>query len=61
MPLAVDDAGARKAFILLPGKDTPSLPPELIAAMGKPITVRGDVTTRGGVNVVLVHSWAPRS
>jgi hypothetical protein len=57
IPLAVYDAKARKATILLPGKDKTSLPPDLIRAMGRQVTVQGNVTTRGEVSFILVQSW----
>jgi hypothetical protein len=57
IPAAIYDAQSRKAFVLLPGRDKASLPPELIAAMGRRITVRGDVINRGGTAFVTVRSW----
>jgi hypothetical protein len=57
IPVALYDARSRKAFVLLPGRDKTSLSPELIAAMGRKVTVRGDVLSRGGMSFMTVHSW----
>jgi hypothetical protein len=57
IPLAVYDAEARQAFVLLPGRDKASLPPELVAAMGRKIAVHGDVIRRGDSSFVTVQSW----
>ncbi len=58
IPVAIYDDASRQAFILLPGRDKTSLPPELVAAMGRKVTVRGDVIRRGGASFVTVQSWA---
>ena len=57
IPAAVYDAESRELFILLPGKDKMSVPPELIAAMGHHVKVRGEIIRRAGTNFVAVQSW----
>ena len=57
IPAAVFDREAQQLFILLPGRDKTSVPPELIAAMGHDVKVRGEIIRRGGVSFVAVQSW----
>ena len=57
IPVAVVDAQSREVFILLPGKDKMALPPELIAAMGQQVDIRGEIVRRDGANFVAVQSW----
>lgn len=57
IPIALYDASSHKAFVLLPGRDKTTLPPPLVAAMGKKVTVRGDVISRGGMSFLTVKSW----
>jgi hypothetical protein len=57
IPLAVVDATTRKAYVLLPGRDKASIPPELVAAMGTKVSIRGEVIVRGGTQFVTVSSW----
>ncbi|HEV7243056.1 MAG TPA: hypothetical protein VGQ36_27765 [Thermoanaerobaculia bacterium] len=57
IPLAVVDAQSRTAYVLLPGRDKSSVPPELIAQMGHKVTIRGEIITRGGNNFITVQSW----
>jgi hypothetical protein len=57
IPAAVYDAESRQLFILLPGQDKSSVPPGLIAAMGRKVKVRGDVIRRAGTSFVAVQSW----
>jgi len=57
LPVALYDQKSQKAFILLPARDKASLPPELIAAMGQRVIVRGEVTGRGGIQFLIVQSW----
>jgi hypothetical protein len=59
IPVAVVDAKTRKLYVLLPGRDKTSLPPELIAAMGTRVAIRGDIITAAGANFVAVQSWEP--
>ena len=59
IPVAVVDAQSREVFILLPGKDKMALPPELIAAMGQNVNIRGEIVRRDGANFVAVQSWEP--
>lgn len=57
LPVALYDQKSLKAFILLPARDKSSLPPDLIAAMGQRVTVRGEVMARGGIQFLIVQSW----
>lgn len=57
IPLAVVDAQSRKAYVLLPGRDKSTVPPELIAQMGHTVTIRGEIIERGGNNFITVQSW----
>ena len=57
IPAAVYDHQSRQLFILLPGQDKTSVPPDLIAAMGHEVKVRGEVIRRAGANFVAVQSW----
>ncbi len=57
IPIAIVDAKTRTAFILLPGRDKASLPPKLVDAMGRRVTIRGEVFSRGGLQFLSVHSW----
>lgn len=55
IPVAI--ATSREVFILLPGRDKMSVPPELIAQMGQRVTVRGEIVKRAGANFFAVQSW----
>ena len=57
IPVAILDSESRKLFILLPGRDKMSVPPELIAAMGTKVNVRGEIVRRAGASFVSVQSW----
>jgi hypothetical protein len=57
IPLAVVDAATRKAYVLLPGRDKTAIPPELVAAMGTKVSIRGEVIARAGAQFVTVSSW----
>ena len=57
IPAAVYDKESRQLFILLPGQDKAAVPPDLIAAMGREVTVRGEVLRKAGANFVAVQSW----
>lgn len=57
IPLAIVDAQARTAYVLLPGRDKSTVPPELIDQMGRNVTIRGEIITRGGNNFITVQSW----
>ena len=57
LPVALYDQKSLKAFILLPARDKTSLPPELIAAMGQRVVVRGEIVTRGGIQFLIIQSW----
>jgi hypothetical protein len=59
IPIAVFDKASRKSFVLLPGRDKMSVPPELVAMMGREATITGEIITRGGNNFLLVESWKP--
>jgi hypothetical protein len=58
IPIALFDALTRTTYVLLPSRDKAPLPPELIAAMGRQVTVRGDVIKRGGSTFLTVQSFA---
>lgn len=57
IPLAIVDAQSHKAYVLLPGRDKSTVPPELVAQMGRNVTIRGEIITRGGNNFITVLSW----
>lgn len=57
LPVALYDQRSQKAFILLPARDKASLPPDLIAAMGQRVTIRGEVLARGGIQFLIIKSW----
>lgn len=57
IPAGIYDAQAQKLFILLPGRDKMSVPPQLIAAMGQKVRVRGEIVRRGGTSFIAVQSW----
>ena len=57
LPVALYEQKSHKAFILLPAHDKTSLPPELIAAMGQRVTIRGEVLVRGGTQLLVIQSW----
>lgn len=57
IPVAIYDARAKKAYVLLPGRDKSAIPPALIAAMGTRVTVRGEIVSRAGTNFLTVQSW----
>jgi hypothetical protein len=57
IPVGVLDRKTRKVFILLPGRDKSSVPPELVAAMGQRVDIQGEIVSAGGANFVSVQSW----
>lgn len=57
LPVALYDPKSRVGYILLPARDKASLPPELVAAMGRKLTVQGELVTRGGIQLLIVQSW----
>jgi hypothetical protein len=57
LPVALYDLKSHKAFVLLPSRDKSSLPPDLIAAMGQRVNIRGEVVERGGIQFLIVQSW----
>jgi hypothetical protein len=59
IPVAVVDKKSGKVFVLLPGRSKMSVPPELVAMMGRQVTIQGEVIMRGGSNFLLVDSWMP--
>jgi hypothetical protein len=59
IPVAIVDARTRNAYVLLPGQDKRSVPPELIAQMGRSVTIRGEVVARAGAKFLTVQSWTP--
>ena len=59
IPVAVVDSQTRTAYVLLPGRDKASVPAELIAMMGRNVTIRGEVVKRGGASFLTVQSWTP--
>jgi len=58
LPVALYDPKSRLAYILLPGRDKTSLPPELVAAMGQRVTIRGETSLRGGIRFLVIQSWS---
>lgn len=61
IPVGVYDAQSRTVFVLLPGRDKSALPPDLIAAMGRSVTIRGEVLRRAGSTFLAVQSWEIKS
>lgn len=59
IPLAIVDAQSRTAYVLLPGRDKSTVPPEILAQMGHNVTIRGEIIARGGTNFITVQSWKP--
>lgn len=59
IPVAVFDKTSRQSYVLLPGRDRMSVPPELVAMMGRQAIITGEIITRGGNNFLLVESWKP--
>jgi hypothetical protein len=57
IPVAVDDRKAHTVYVLLPPRDKSSLPPALIAQMGRQVTIRGDAFTKGGSHFLVVKEW----
>jgi hypothetical protein len=57
LPVALYDQKSHKAFVLLPARDKSSLPPDLVAAMGHRVNIRGEVLERGGIQFLIVQSW----
>jgi hypothetical protein len=57
LPVALYEPKSHKAFILLPARDKTSLPPELVAAMGQRITIRGELVVRGGIQFLIIQTW----
>ena len=57
IPLAIVDEQSHKAYVLLPGRDKSTVPPELIGQMGHKVTIRGEIIARGGNNFITVQSW----
>jgi hypothetical protein len=58
IPIALHDARASKTYILLPSRDKAPIPEGLIAAMGKQVTVHGDVIKRGSSTFLTVKTFA---
>jgi hypothetical protein len=58
IPVALFDTLTRRTYVLLPSRDKAPLPAELIAAMGRQVTIRGDVMKRGGSTFLTVTSFA---
>jgi uncharacterized Zn-binding protein involved in type VI secretion len=57
IPVAIVDKASHKVFVLLPGRSKMSVPPELVAMMGREVTIAGEVAARGGSNFLMVDSW----
>lgn len=57
IPVAVIEAKTRRDFVLMPGKHEATLPPKLIAAMGKNVTIRGELIKRGQNHYLTADSW----
>ena len=57
VPVAVYDAKEHKTYVLMPGHNIKTLPPQLIEAMGKQVSITGEVTARGGSTFLAVQSW----
>lgn len=57
IPVAVIEAKTRKDFVLMPGKHEATLSPKLIAAMGKNVTIRGELVKRGQNHYLTADSW----
>ena len=58
IPIALHDKNARKTYVLLPSRDKAPLPEGLIAAMGKQVTIQGDVIEKGTSTFLTVKSFA---
>ena len=57
IPVAVIEEKTRKDFVLLPGRHEATLSPKLIAAMGKQVTIRGELVKRGQNHYLTADSW----
>jgi hypothetical protein len=57
IPVAVIDEKTRKDLVLMPGKHEATLSPKLIAAMGKKVTIRGELVKRGQNRYLTADSW----
>jgi hypothetical protein len=57
IPVAVVDAKTHEDFVLLPGAHEAALSPKLIAAMGKKVTIRGELVERGQNHYLTVDAW----
>jgi len=57
LPVGIVDAKTRKVIVLLAGRDKTSLPPELIAQMGRRVTIEGELVSRGGEQFLTVQKW----
>jgi hypothetical protein len=57
IPVAVIEAKTRKDFVLLPGRHEATLSTKLIAAMGKNVTIRGELVKRGQNHYLTADSW----
>ena len=57
LPVALYDPKSHNGFILLPARDKSSLPPDLTAAMGQRVTIRGELVVQGGIRFLIVQSW----
>ncbi len=57
IPVGVMDEASRTLFVLLPGRDKATLPPELVSLMGRRVSIRGEIIQRAGANFVAVQSW----
>ena len=55
VPIGLVD-GAKKMYILLPGKDDTPMPPAVVEHMGKVVTVTGKVYQSGGNSFLTVES-----
>lgn len=58
IPIALHDARTRKTYVLLPSRDKTPIPEGLIAAMGRQVTIQGDVIERGDSTFLTVKSFA---
>lgn len=57
IPIAIIEAKTRRDFVLMPGKHESTLSPKLIAAMGKNVTIRGELVKRGQNHYLTADSW----
>lgn len=57
LPVAPYDSKSQTGYILLPDRDKMSLPSDLVAAMGRRVTIQGEVVTRGRIQFLIVRSW----